>query len=170
MNSPPLSEPCQCRHNHDVGIIGIDADDREREHAHHMLEGFEHPLLGFVLHRAVHRPPGRNVSDRQGKAELTRRVPALMTDEIDLDEPGNCVVPVRPRPDRDLRLQQRARLRMGPAPRHHLRPLRCKPTVDRGSADTHEQVGFIVGEITVTAQHRHQHRQHRRESFASWRP
>jgi len=111
-------------------VVRVDADDRKRKHPHHVLQRFEHPLLCFVSHGTVHRPPGRNVRDRQGETVFTRRVATLMTDQIDLHKPGDGVVPLGPGADRNLRLQQCSRFGMGPPPRHHSRPLRREPAVD----------------------------------------
>jgi len=53
------------------------------------------------------RPAGRDVGDRQGVAVIAEGVAAFVPDQVDLDEPGHGVVPLRPGADRDLGLQQR---------------------------------------------------------------
>jgi hypothetical protein len=41
---------------------------------------------------------------------LAHRVATVMADQVDLDETRDRIVPVGPRPHRDLTLEQRARL------------------------------------------------------------
>jgi hypothetical protein len=48
------------------------------------------------------RPAGRDVGDRQGVAVIAEGVAAFVPDQVDLDEPGHGVVPLRPGADRDL--------------------------------------------------------------------
>jgi hypothetical protein len=129
-------------------------------------------FLGLVRDRPVHRPSGRDIRHGQGKAELSGRHAALMPDQINLNEPGHRVVPVRPGPHRDLRLQQRAGLGMGPAPQHQFRPLRCKLPIDRRRAHPHQQYRIRVRQVQfpVTAQQGHEHRQHRRQPLAGRAP
>lgn len=95
-----------------------------------------------------------------------------MADQIDLHTPGHRVIPVRPGADRDLRLQQAARLGMRPTPRQHLRPLQRQPPVDGGRADPAQQRRLLIGErdVPVAAQQRHQHRQHRCQQSPRRRP
>jgi len=135
-------------------VVRIDADDRKREHSHHVLERFEDPLLCFVSHGTVHRPPGRNVRNRQGETVFTRRVAALMADQVNLHKPEDGIIPFGPGADQNLRLQQCSRLGMGPLPRHHRESFRSQPAVDRGRTHAHQQGRFRIREVqlTITAQ------------------
>src|SRR5512144_3279013 len=89
-------------------IVTVYAQDRERHRAGDVVERGEHPFAGLVAHAAVLRPAGGDVGDGQRPGVLTGGVAAVVGDQVDLDEPGHRVVPVRPGPDRDLALQQRA--------------------------------------------------------------
>jgi hypothetical protein len=42
-----------------------------------------------------HRPPGGDIGDGEGEAELALGLPALVADQVDLDEPGQAVAPYR---------------------------------------------------------------------------
>jgi hypothetical protein len=79
-----------------AAVVRIDAQDREREGLHDLLQRLEDPLLGLVAHRPVDRPPGCDVGDGEGEAELPGCVATLVADQIDLDEPGHRVVQHRP--------------------------------------------------------------------------
>jgi len=83
-------------------VVGVDPDDRKREDRHDVLEGLEAPLRGLVAHAAVDRPPGCDIGDRERETVLARGVASLVADQVDLDEPGHRVVPLRPGSDRDL--------------------------------------------------------------------
>ena len=87
-------------------VVGIDAQDRERHRAGDVVERGEHPFAGLVGHAAVLRPAGGDVGDGQRVGVLTGGVAAVVADQVDLDEPGHRVVPVRPGPHRDLALEQ----------------------------------------------------------------
>jgi hypothetical protein len=91
-------------------VIRVDADDGEREHRGHVLEGLEDPFGRLVPHGPVHGPSGGNVSDCQGEAEFPEAVASLVADQIDLHESRDGVVPLGPGPDRDLGFQERAGL------------------------------------------------------------
>src|SRR5919201_605516 len=56
------------------------------------------------------RPAGRDVGHCQRVGVIIQGVTALVTDQVELYEPGHRVVPRRPGPDRDGVLEQRTRL------------------------------------------------------------
>lgn len=55
---------------------------------HDMLQAREHPFLSLVPHRAVDGPARGNILHRQGEAVLSGGVPAVVGDQVDLDESG----------------------------------------------------------------------------------
>jgi len=91
-------------------VVRIHPQDRERRDPGEVLQRGEHPPPGLVRHRSVLRPAGGDVGDCQGVAVIPNGVATLVPDQVDLDEPGHRVVPLRPRPDRDRVLEQRAGL------------------------------------------------------------
>src|SRR5665647_1364730 len=88
---------------------GVDPEQRERQVVPDVHQGREDPSLGLVAHRPVLGPPGREVCDRQGVSVLPAGDTALVADQVDLHEPRDRVVPVRPGPHRDRVLEQRSR-------------------------------------------------------------
>ena len=92
-------------------------------------------------------------------------VAALVSHQVDLHETRSRVVPLSPRADRNLRLQQRPRLGQRPAFESVLGPLIGQATVDRGSRHGYQQLGGIVGDLQLAepTQGRHESGQHRRE-------
>lgn len=72
-----------------------------------------------------------------------------MTDQVDLDEAGGDVVPLRPGPDGDLCLEEGARLGVtrGPEPGQHLRTRQAP--VDGGGTHDHQEVGLVVGQVEL---------------------
>jgi len=114
-----------------------------------------------MLARAAAGPPDR-------LARLTFGVAALVTDQIDLHEPGHSVVPLSPGPDRDLALQQRPRLSVGAALQGHRGPRRSEPPVHRRGRHHHQQASQLVADVELVepSQHRDQFHHHRREPLA----
>ena len=112
MNSLPLSESIPSSGNGNAAWISTRAA--------------EHVPGGLVAHRADLGPAGGDVGHGQRAGEVAVVVPALVADQVDLDEPGPVLIPVGPGPDRDLGLQQRPRLGVGSGPsapaRHGRRP------------------------------------------------
>ena len=72
-----------------------------------LVQRSDDPLAGLVMHTAVLGPAGRDVGDRERVAVLPDRVAALVTDQVDLNEPGDGVIPLRSGADRDRVLEQR---------------------------------------------------------------
>lgn len=95
-----------------------------------MQQCFEHVLLRLIAHRPVHRPTGADIGDGQGEAEFAVAVAAFMSHQINLDKSGDHVIPFSPRANRNLGLEQRARLGMGPAMKDHLPMLVSQAPVD----------------------------------------
>jgi hypothetical protein len=95
-----------------------------------------------------------------------------MSHQVDLNESGHRVVPVRPGPYRDLGFQQRSGLGMGPSPQHQFCPLGSQFPVDRRRAHPHQQYRLRVRQVQfpVPAQQGHEHRQHGRQSLAGRGP
>ncbi len=67
-------------------VVGVDAQDRERELGEGVIERGDDMDRGLVHDAAVHGPTGRDVRDGQGEAELAEAVTAPMADQVDLDE------------------------------------------------------------------------------------
>ena len=93
-----------------------------------------------------------------------------MPDQVDLDEPGPFVVPVRPGPHRDLRLEQPAGLGQRPAAADlQLGPVWRKPPVDGGRRHRHQPGSKCVVdvELAMAAQRGDQLAHDRGEPFPS---
>ena len=75
-----------------------------------VLDGFADPDGRLVGDRSVDGPAGGDVRHGQGEAELPEEVPTFVADQVDLDEAGNHVVPLRPGADGDLGLEEGSRL------------------------------------------------------------
>ena len=156
MNSAPLSES--------IPRIG------KGKHRASAVDGLGDPDRRLVGDRAVHRPARGDVGHRQGEAELPERVPALVPDEVDLDEAGSSLVPLRPGPDRYLRLEQAPGLGVG-APADLGEELgTLEPAVDRRRAHLAQQRRLVVGELelAVSSQGRDEDSEHRRQALAGW--
>ena len=91
-------------------VVAVYAQDRKRHDRGDVVQRGEHPFAGLVAHAAVLGPAGGDIGDGQRASVLTGGVAAVVADQVDLDEPGHRVVPVRPGADRDLALEQRPRL------------------------------------------------------------
>src|SRR5674476_1687430 len=111
-------------------VVTVDTKDRKRELGNDVFEGLEHPDLRLVLHRSVDGPTGGNVSNRKGEAELATGVAALVADQVDLHEPRQILAPLGPGADRDLGLEQRARLGVGASPEGQGGPIWGQQAVD----------------------------------------
>ncbi len=105
-----------------------------------------HVDRGLVRDRAVHRPARCDVGHREGEAELPERVPALMSDEVDLEKARCLLVPLRPGANRDLGLEQRAGLGMGAAVGREQSPGGREATVDRGGRHRDEAAGLNIAQ------------------------
>src|SRR5450756_1501981 len=103
-------------------------------------------LLGTARF-SVH-PVAMSVTVR-GESELRTRVAALVADQVDLDEPGYCVVPVRPRPHRDGVLEQRPRFDVRTTPDLQFRPVRGEPPVDRSRRHPAQRGGCLVVDVQL---------------------
>ena len=88
-------------------VVGIDPEDWERHDLRDLCQGRDDPFAGLVAHAAVLGPTSCNIGNGQGVAVLTKRVTALVADQIDLEETRNRVVPLSPGTDRDLIFEQR---------------------------------------------------------------
>src|SRR5665647_1323356 len=98
----PAGDSREGRHNHQVGIIRVDAKHRERKGRTQVDQGCEYPLLGLVPHCLRFGPTGEDVCDSEGLGELAAGVTALVADQVDLYEPRRLLIPVGPGADRDL--------------------------------------------------------------------
>jgi hypothetical protein len=76
-----------------------------------------HPVVTSVIVRVKQNSP--------------KGLPPLMSDEVDLDKARTSVVPLRPGADRDLGLEQCARLGVRSAMGNEGLSKRCEATVDR---------------------------------------
>src|SRR5665647_3652717 len=83
----PAGDSREGRHNHQVGIIRVDAKHRERKGRTQVDQGCEYPLLGLVPHCLRFGPTGEDVCDGEGLGELAAAVTALVADQVDLHEP-----------------------------------------------------------------------------------
>ncbi len=138
-----------------------------------VLDRLGDPDRRLVRHRAVHRPARRDVGHGEGEAELPEGVPALVADEVDLDEARAGLVPLRPGADRDLGLEQRAGL--GVAATHGTARgpwrRRSRRSIVAGLICISScRLGVAEIELAVTAQQRHEDREHRRQALAGRRP
>jgi hypothetical protein len=91
MNSLPLSESMPSSGNGNPAWISTSAQNTCRA------------ALVRTLRTSV-QPVAMSVTVSEGEVAVV--VPALVTDQVDLDEPRPGLVPVGPGPHRDLRLQQ----------------------------------------------------------------
>lgn len=96
MNSPPLSQ--------------VDAEQREGQAAAHVEQRFVGPPAGAVAYDAHLGPATGHIGHAERVGVLAARLAALVTDEVDLDEAGSCLVPLGEGAHRDLTLEQAARL------------------------------------------------------------
>lgn len=126
-----------------AAVVRVDAQHREREPGHDVLECGQDPFLGFVAYGADLGPAGGDVGDGQGGCELPRGVAALVGDQVDLHEPGPGLVPVGPGPDRDLGFQQRAGFGQRPAPGLPASPLGGQAAIDGGRGYPHQLVARV---------------------------
>ena len=88
-----------------VPLSSIDAEQREQQDLRDLVQRGDHPFACFVWHATVFGRAGGDVGNCQRVAVVADRVAALVPDQIDFDEPGHHIIPLRPRPDRDLRLE-----------------------------------------------------------------
>jgi hypothetical protein len=94
-----------------------------------------------------------------------------VTDQVDFDEPGHILAPLRPGADRDLGLEQGAGLGVCTSPREQFGPLGGKVVIDAGGRHGDQGSGVCVaqGDLAVTSQQRDDGGQHRDQAFAGRR-
>jgi len=93
-----------------------------------------------------------------------------VADQIDLDEAGSGLVPLRPGPNGDLRSDPGLGVALATEPGQDLGP--PEPPVDGGRAHLHEQRRLLTAgiELAVSAQQLDQDPQHGGEALAGWSP
>src|SRR5215212_10477303 len=84
-----------------AAIVGVDAQQRERQGRLNLYQGTEHMPGRLVPHAADLGPTSGDVGDGERGGEVAVVVPALVADQVDLDEPGPGLVPVGPGPHRN---------------------------------------------------------------------
>lgn len=120
-------------------VVGIHAEQRKREDLRDLLQCCDHPFAGSVGHTAVFGPSGGDAGDRQCVAVVADPVATFVADQIDFDEPGHHIVPLRPGSDRDLRFEQGAEFGVRATTKLVLATFGGQPTVNGGGGHSREQ-------------------------------
>jgi hypothetical protein len=89
-----------------AAIVGIDAQQRERQHRLDLHQGGKHMPGRLVPHAADLGPTGGDVGDGERGSKVAVVVASFVADQVNLNKTWPLVVPVRPGPHRNLGLQQ----------------------------------------------------------------